>query len=53
MGAKVDLTKWVPPEELDPNLILKEQPPEPEDLDRIPILKAYSEKDYLEIVARL
>ena len=53
VGAKVDLTKWLPPEELDPNLILKELPPEAEELARIPIVKAFSEKDYPGIVARL
>ena len=52
-GAKVDLHGILPPEELDPELVLKSTPPSDAELGKIPIVKAYSSADYPKIVARL
>ena len=52
-GAKVDLRSILPPEELDPRLVLKPVPPSDTELGKIPIVKAYSTADYPKIVLRL
>ena len=52
-GAKVDLHGILPPEELDPMLVLKSTPPTDAELDKVPIVRAYSSADYPKIVTRL
>ena len=52
-GAKVDLHTILPPEELDPGLVLKATPPTEAELGKIPIVKAYCTADYPKIVLRL
>ena len=47
------MSQWLPPEELDPDLVIKAVPPSPEELEKIPVVKAYAEKSYPSIVARL
>ena len=49
----MDLRSILPPEELDPGLVLKTTPPTEAELGKIPIVKAYCTADYPKIVLRL
>ena len=53
MGGRVQLSKWLPPEELDPDLVIKPVPPDPDELFKIPVIMGYANSDYPSIVARL
>ena len=53
MGGRVQLSNWLSAEELDPVRVIKAVQPTPEEVDEIPVVKGYAQKDYSTIVARL
>ena len=53
LGGRVQMSQWLPAQELDPTVVIKAVPPTAEELDKIPVLKGYAAKDYPAIVARL
>ena len=53
MGGRVQMSQWLPPEDLDPAVVIKAVPPSPDELFKIPVIKGYAAKQYPSIVARL
>jgi hypothetical protein len=53
LGGRVQMSQWLPAQDLDPALVIKAVPPTAEELDKIPVLKGYAAKDDPAIVARL
>ena len=53
MGGRVQMSLWLPPEDLDPAVVIKAVPPTPEELFKIPVVMGYAAKQYPSIVARL